>query len=66
VCQLINAAKEEGEEEPWNPFILIDQIKTHRKPEELNVKILVPPDEEEAQSDALETYKDAELSKDIS
>jgi hypothetical protein len=39
---------------------LIDQIKTpHTQPEELNVKIFVPPDEEEAKSDALETSKDA-------
>jgi hypothetical protein len=39
------------EEEPWDPFILINQIKSHKQPEELNVNILLPPDEEEAQTE---------------
>jgi hypothetical protein len=47
----INAVNEDGEEEPWDPFALLDQIKTHKQPEELNVNILLPPHEEEAQAE---------------
>jgi hypothetical protein len=47
----INAVDEDGEEEPWDPFILIDLIRSHKQPEALNVTIVLPPAEEEAQTE---------------
>jgi hypothetical protein len=45
----INGVNEDGEEEPWDPLLIIDLIKIHKQPEELHVNIVLPP--AEAQND---------------
>jgi hypothetical protein len=38
----INGGNADGEDKPWDLLLLKDQIKIHKQPDELNIKIVLP------------------------